>query len=247
MSFLFKRNKHNSAKDEVGLGVRGPSAGNHTPKKLLKNTRRHSSSRSKAPAALGAAGESGSSSDGGNRLPGIADMILDPHQYTELLLQASAVRDEQKQQQQDPSYTSATDLKVPPPTPFRQNSIRETNQEHQRCQSQPRLQSQSADSQVPRALGNGNCDIADAIIGGVTYDAILVSTVNRRFSGAGFMTEDDDDDGTMGRTPPPETRVPPNSPAVSLRLRRSGGGGDNEFGSLVGVTLAIMENRVQAV
>lgn len=240
MSFLFKRSKHNGAKD-------GQVAGEHTSKKLRKNVRRHNSTRRPSASmsaavmrnkSLGNAAKPGKtvlskeskSNSKGNGLAAIADVVLDPVQYTELLLQASAARDRQMEQDHGNG-----DLEVPPPTPLRQHSTRGERQRQYQSRSGPQRQSQSQ-SQVPRTLSNS---AVDAIVEGVTYDAILASTVNRTFNGRGILTTEEDG------PPPPETRVPPNSPAVSLRLRRSAGGGDNGFGSLVGVAKAIMENRVR--
>jgi len=137
----------------------------------------------------------------------IADLVLQPHHYTALLLQASATPDSRgRPTSADPGtgmHSRETSLDVPPPTPFPHDSI---------CMDTPTIFVSEVDSE------------SNALLEGITYDAILASTLHKNL---GMMEG-------MKYLDIPATRTPPNSPAAV----REGG-----FSSLVGVSMAIMEGR----
>jgi len=144
---------------------------------------------------------------------GLADLTFDPDKHTGMCPQASAERITN-----EGSGTSNWNLSGKPETP---------SPSHSRDASLPPVPPCMPDSSLARSLNtsssseSGGC--ADPVVGGITYDAILASTLSR---GLGLVKD-----------VPSETKAPPNSPANSSPRRG--------FGSLLGLSLAIMEGKGQ--
>lgn len=134
---------------------------------------------------------------------GNADLVLQPDHFTAFVSQTSANTNEgplvQTSADSGTERYSEIPLDVPPSTPLSQDSI-------------PAIF--VGEVQV-------DCD-ANPLMEGITYDAILVSTLHKNL---GMM------EGTK-YLDIPATRTPPNSPAAI----QEGG-----FGSLMGVSMAIMQ------
>ncbi|KDR69869.1 hypothetical protein GALMADRAFT_912758 [Galerina marginata CBS 339.88] len=206
MPFLFTRNKTKNTREGLCIRSAPRTSGivsNATSRsKQRRPTRRHSEHLSPASAASVSQSLSSSSSSSPRMSMGIADIVLDANQYT-ALLQAAAVPDAEGSQGQATEQTLAPIAvsEVPPCTPLPQP-----------CSSVIAEDSPQDGS-------------ADAIVEGITYDAILASTVKKTLDISGDE-----------RLPLPETQAPPNSPAATMQR--------GEFGSLFGVSMAIVESRI---
>ncbi|PPR01414.1 hypothetical protein CVT24_006252 [Panaeolus cyanescens] len=163
---------------------------------------------------------------------GIAEALLDPNYYTTLLLQASDAR-----------FTSQSNPSTPPPSPSRSTRARanHANDASPRTPPSTPLSQGSLRVRGTQTFGIGGEDsneknlsvnrrpsrMLDPILEGVTYDAILTSTLNKSLG-------NEDDDYLV-----PQTQVPPNTPAPVIQ--------EGGFASLMCVSLAIMEGKVQTL
>lgn len=157
----------------------------------------------------------------------ISDVVLDPYQYT-ALLQASAARDNHVHNERPttPSTNGLSgDVEAPPSTPLPHVHAEDSQDNRAGCLTEHNLSSLLFSSASSEARGTRSFN---AITEGITYDAILASTLQKTL---GPMSEEG-----VSLIQPPETRVPPNSPVFLA--------GCGRFSSLVGVSMAIMENRI---
>lgn len=158
----------------------------------------------------------------------ISDVVFDPHQYTALLLQASSSRSSNDNATRPSTPLSPKDMPdVPHSTPC--GSARAATFRPEDLDADARTVTSFAAGIEVRSI--------DALIEGITYDAILASTLNKTLAGsARDVGSDADEVAAAGYLTPPAARTPPNSPA-----------GHVEFSSLVGVSMAIMEERNRSV
>ncbi|KAF9047793.1 hypothetical protein BJ165DRAFT_1468177 [Panaeolus papilionaceus] len=168
-----------------------------------------------------------SNSKGGNLATlGIAEAVFDPNYYTTLLLQASDARCKSQSNPSTPppspsrysrsntNYIDDRSPLTPPSTPLNQDSLR--------LKGAQILSSSSDDRNL--ALNRKASRMLDPILEGVTYDAILTSTLNKTLG-------NDDDDHLV-----PPTQVPPNTPAPVIQ--------EGGFASLMCLSVAIMEGKI---
>ncbi|KAF4621131.1 hypothetical protein D9613_001159 [Agrocybe pediades] len=236
MTFPFFKREHRKRAADSTTGCIRTSKPPAKLQKLVRRTRQTEGHQiPKAQATSVPSQKRGTGSSGPPQSFGISDLVLDPYQYTALLLQASSQRDNQSK----PNFverptTPAPDgtlpsgdlaaVKAPPSTPVArmQGRRREDNSSYESSSSAFTASSESAHQTQREA------EFDRAIVEGVTYDAILASTLHRTL---GQVVSDSEENDFL----PPETRVPPNSPV----------GYFGRYTSLVGASMAIMENRIQ--